>query len=291
MSPQGCATAPIAKGEPLDTLSVRGGCVVVAVERMEMRCSSGALEIFAAIARRPGRANPALLYVFSHELAHLYQRRAGEYAGGIERIELKLDRASKVAALREACDPVSTRREEEADTIALQVLGDLLIAPPYREPLLSERGALYWNVDLLALASDAWQQYVLERDFISRAPLHASFNPTEFPTPAHDIDVKAKRFVCDVLTKRTGVILYPGKSATHPPLEQRLRRIAEALRPVAERLPATGAQKEFAPIARLQQDLSPILTHIYRETGVYLEKVQANICTTVNGPKPDAACR
>lgn len=37
---QGCANGPARKGEPLDTLSVLGGCVVVSAEAMEMRCSS-----------------------------------------------------------------------------------------------------------------------------------------------------------------------------------------------------------------------------------------------------------
>ena len=67
--------------------------------------------------------------------------------------------------------------------------------------------------------------------------------------------------------------------------------MAEALRPVAERLPATGAQADFAPVAKLQQEVSPILTHIYRETGVYLEAVQSKICSIINQPKPEAACR
>jgi hypothetical protein len=291
VSPQGCATAPIANGEPLDALSVRGGCIVVAVERMEMRCSSRALDIFSYIGQRAGRANPALLYVLAHEFAHIYQRRGGEYAGGVERIELSLERGKKVSALRDACDPVNTRREEEADTIALQVLVDLVAAPPYREPVFSERGSLYWNIDLLALAADAWQRNVLEREFISQPAMHPSFTPTQFPTAERVLAVNARRFVCDVLTKRSGVVLYPGKSATHPPLDQRLRRMAEALRPVAQRLPATGAQEDFAPVARLQQDLGPILTHIYRETGVYLEAVQARICTAVNASNPQAACR
>jgi hypothetical protein len=101
----------------------------------------------------------------------------------------------------------------------------------------------------------------------------------------------AKRFVCDVLTKRQGAISYPSKSVTHPPLEQRLRRIAEALRPTAESLPNSGAQENFQPVARLQQDLSPIFTHIYRETGVYLEALQDRICAMANGPNPKASCR
>ncbi len=291
VSADGCATAAIGQGDALDALSVRGGCLVVAVGRMEMRCSSGALEIFSRMGAGTNRANPTLLYVLSHELAHLHQRHIGAYAGGVERVELKLDREAKLSSLREACDPVSTSREEEADAIALQVLIRLLAQPPYRETILSERGSLYWNIDLLALGSDAWRKHVIEREAISQPTMHASFNPSQFPTPPKVVEANAKRFVCDVLTKRAGTIAFPGKSATHPPLEQRLRRIAEALRPVADRLPATGSHADFKPVARLQQDVSPILTKIYQETGVYLESVQSKICSIVNGPRPDRACR
>jgi hypothetical protein len=291
VSTQGCVKGSLSKGEPLDAISVRGGCVVVAVDRMEMRCSSSAVRLFTNVGQRSDRASAALLYVLAHELAHLQQRRLGEYAGRTERIELKLDAARKLQALREACDPASTKREEEADAMSVQVLAHLVAAPPYREPVLSERGSLYWNIDQLALASDAWQKAALETEFISQPKLHSSFVPTEFPTPAPTVEKNARRFVCEVLKKRQGTVLYPGKSLTHPPLEQRRRRIAEVLRPIASRLPATGAQRDFEPIARLQQDVSPILTHFYRETGVYLEAVQASICTIVNAPAPEASCR
>jgi len=166
----------------------------------------------------------------------------------------------------------------------------LLAGPPYREPVFSERGSLYWNIDLLAVATDAWRKAALEREFMSQPAIHASFNPTEFPTPAATIQRNAKRFVCDVLTKRRGTILYPGKSATHPRVEQRLQRIAEALTPIAKGLPATGAARDFEPVARLQGDLSPIFTHIYRETGAYLEALQVQICTAANAANPQASC-
>lgn len=187
--------------------------------------------------------------------------------------------------------PGHNRHEEEADAIALEILVQQLSAAPYREPVFSERGSLYWNIDLLALASDAWQNASIEREAASTSLLHPAFEPTEFPTPPKTIEANARKFVCDLMTRRRGVLLYPGKSISHPPVEQRLRRIAEKLAPIAASLPATGAQDDFKPIARLQQDVSPILTHIYRETGVYLEAVQSDICANVNAMEPQTACR
>jgi hypothetical protein len=291
VKPDGCAVRLPEKSELLDKLSVRGGCVIVATSVMEMRCSSAAVRIFGASRARDNRADPALLYLVAHELAHVIQGYASPYSGREEPIVLKDTQAAKLQLLRDVCDPVSTKREEEADALSLQVMGQLLSEPPYRETVFTERGSMYWNIDLLALATDAWRREALERDILSAPKLHSAFEPTEFPTPAKKINAAARRFVCDVLTKNKGVVLHPGRPGTHPPLEQRLRSIAEALKPIAYKLPATGGDKNFQPIARLQTDLSPVFTHIYRETGAYLEAVQAKICTAVNAPKPAAACR
>jgi hypothetical protein len=286
----GCPRGPAKKDEPLDALSVRGGCVVSAVDNREVRCSASAVALFGNIGNKVGRANPALLYVLSHELAHLHQRRMGEYSGRAERINLATPRAAKLQALQDACDPVSTKREEEADALAMGVLKRLLPHPPYQEPLFSQQGSLLWNIDQLALASDAWVQASLEREFISRPRLHKAFVPTEFPTPKRTVEANAKQFVCDVLTKSSGSVLYPGKSTSHPPIEQRLRRIAEALEPIARTLPNDAGRRQFEAVARLQSQVSPILTHIYRETGAYLEGVQSSICTVANAPD-QARCK
>lgn len=285
-SSKDCSERPVKNDEPLDDLSVRGGCLLVAVDSMEIRCSASAVKLFGDIGQKTSRANPALLYVLSHELGHLYQRRMGEYTGRAERIDLAQDKASKLKELQDSCDPSSTRKEEEADAIAVEVLKKLLPAAPYREPMFSDRGSLFWNIDQLALASENWQRTSLEREFISRPTVHKAFEPTEFPTPVKTIEKNAHRFVCDVLTKNAGSIFYPSKSLTHPPAEQRLMRIAEALRPAAMSLPDNSAQTQFKAVARLQGNLSPIFTQIYRETGVYMDAVQSSICTSVNSPQP-----
>lgn len=290
VTPQGCPKGTVKNGEPLDPISVRGGCILVAVDSMEVRCSASAIRIFGNVGQKPDRANPSLLYVLSHELGHLYQRRLGEYSGRAERVDLSRDRASKLKDLQDSCDPTSTRKEDEADAIAVEVLARTLTQAPYREPLFSEQGSLFWNIDQLALASDAWQKATLEREFMSLPSVHRAFVPTKFPTPSETVDANARRFVCDVLTKTSGSIYHPLKSLTHPPVEQRLRRIAESLQPIAKKLPDSSAQSQFAPIARLQTDLSPIFAQIYRETGVYMEAVQASICTKVNAPTPPT-CR
>jgi hypothetical protein len=286
----GCATRVPGDTDPVDPISVRGGCVITAVEHMELRCSSSAVDIFAKAGRSQPRESIALLYVLSHELGHLDQKRLGEYAGKVERIDVGQPPAAKLEILRANCDPVSTKMEEEADAKSFEILVKLVGDPPYRGPVLSERGSVYSNIDQLALAADGWQKLNARRDFISQPPVHKAFEPTEFPTPAAKIEKNAKTFVCDVLKGKKGNISYPGRSISHPPMEQRLRRMAEQLKPVADKLPTKPGDPNFTPVAVLYGDLGPILTFIYRETGVYMEALQEKICTRVNGPQPESGC-
>lgn len=291
VDPNGCVSTALGKGDPLDPISVRGGCVIVAIERMEMRCSASAVRIFGGDPKEPSRPNPALLYLMAHELAHLIQRRLGEYGGRVERIDLAAKPDEKLRSLRAACEPSLTDREEQADAMSLEVLRELLGVPPYREAVLSEKGAMYANINRLALATNAWQSEAVLREFMSWPKLPAAFNPTEFPTPPAKIKANARRFVCDVLTKNRGTVLYPGRSARHPPIEQRLRRITELLQPIADALPAGGGHPDFQPIVTLMPQVGDILAHMYRDTGVYLAAVQDEICTRANAPSPRVECQ
>lgn len=276
--------------EELDEFSVSGGCIAIASDNPEIRCSSGAVQTFGKQGDRPSLQNPALLYVIAHELGHILQRRPGEYAGRVEPIDLRQSVNAKLEVLQESCEPGLVKAEEDADQMAVQVLAKLLPYSPYREPLFSEQGSVLWGMDQLNLAANTWRTDALEREFISQKSPHKSFVPIEFPTPAAKVKANAKRFVCDVLTKKTGIIYYPGRAATHPPLEVRMQRVAESLRPIAANLPKAGAQQEYKPIAILQEQLGDIFAVIYRETGVYLQAVQSAICTKANSDHPTEGC-
>jgi hypothetical protein len=63
--------------------------------------------------------------------------------------------------------------------------------------------------------------------------------------------------------------------------------IVDALKPIAKDLPVTGGAKGYEPIAKLQQDLGDITSHIYRETGAYIEALHENICSIVNAKRVD----
>jgi hypothetical protein len=138
----GCSNRPAAMGEELDGLSVRGGCFVAAVGTPEISCSADAVKLFADRGSGGLRPNPALLYVLAHELAHVLQKRAGEYSARAVTLTVSQDQAARLQMLRGNCDPVSTRREEAADELAFSVLSTVLLAAPYKEPTLSERGSL-----------------------------------------------------------------------------------------------------------------------------------------------------
>jgi hypothetical protein len=213
-----------------------------------------------------------------------------EYAGRVETIDLAQPQSAKLEILQDSCEPGLTAAEEEADRLAVQVLAALVPEPPYRERVFSEKGSMLWAVDQLNMAANQWRKATLEREFISQPTPHKSFVPTTFPTPVATIDDNAKTFVCDVLTGTTGVVNYPGKANTHPVLEVRMQRVAEALRLLAADLPGIRTDQEYQSISVLQEQLSDILTFMYRETGVYLEAVQGAICTRVNSDDPLDEC-
>ena len=104
-----CSNRPAAKDEELDDLSVRGGCFVAAVGKPEIRCSDDAVKLFADRGNGGLQPNPALLYVLAHELAHVLQKRAGEYSG--RAVTLTVSRrirppgSSSAGPLRPSLDP------------------------------------------------------------------------------------------------------------------------------------------------------------------------------------------
>lgn len=287
----GCSTRRMRKDETLDALSIRGGCSVASASPAEIRCSADAIRLFAENKVKDGPENPALPYIIAHELGHVFQRRTGEYSGRVEVLKSSDSADVKLSQLRERCAPTNTDREREADSYSLNVLTRILGKAPYREPVFHEQGSLYWNIDLLALAADRWQSSVAEREFMSTAPVHKVFEPEEFPMPRTKTKALAKQFVCQVLTGKTGRFSVPAISASHPTPEQRLQHIAEVLKPVAQSLPRTGGHKDFVPVARLQQDTSAIFTFMYRETGVYVEALNKEICTLVDAPNPTSVCK
>jgi hypothetical protein len=286
-----CATRKFKKGDTLDKLSVTGACFVDSIDRRSILCSSDAVKLFAFAGDNADRASPALLYVLSHEIGHIYQKKPAKYSGQIIKIELASDPVKKLDQLRSRCTPTDTALEEEADEYSLMVLRTSLANAPYRENVFSEQGSLFWNIDLLALAADKWALASIEQEFMGKAKMHKSFEPTEFPTPSVKIKRAAKTLVCEVVRNKSGMIFVPQVSTSHPSAEQRLRRIAEVLKPVARALPKTGGSQEFKPVVRLQLDLGPIFTQIYRETGVYMESLEAEVCTLVNAPEPQKACK
>ena len=291
VSPSGCvAKVPATlKGEELDAHSVKGGCVAAA-SGSRIRCSADAVRVFGRPADGTSKQNPALLYVLSHELAHIAQGRPGEYAGRLQSIDLSSSREEKLRGLKEACEPGLTQAEEDADKQALQILERVLPRAPFREPLFSSRGSVLWGVDQLNLAAHSWSALALEREFVGRPRPHQSFEPTEFPTPAPKIQANSKRFVCEVLTKKKGVVAFPGRSSTHPALEVRIQRVAEALLPLAATLPSTDGATDYQPVAKLQRQLSEVFSFMYRGTGDYLQSVQSSVCTRLNSDNPTAGC-
>lgn len=290
VSKEGCPKLEPRRDDPLDTLSVRSGCLATVVEPVEIRCSAQAVRIFAGKLGLGDRLPPPLLYVLAHELGHVYQKREGQYGGRLERVNLGDTQQAKLSQLRTACEPGETDVEAQADALALEILKKLLPTEPYRERALSMQGSAYWAIDQIYAAANQWQQSASEREFMSQGKPHAAFIPIELPSSPGTIERNAKSFVCEALTKRSGFLQYPLRAISHPPLNQRMRQVAEALKPVASALPKSNGKEYFPMVAQLQENLGPIFTHIYRETGVYMEHMKRAVCTRVNAEQPLSGC-
>lgn len=286
----GCATRAASPDEQLDKLSVRGGCYIVAVDKPELRCSRAALEIFGTKDHSANQPSPTLLYVLSHELAHLLQKRSGEYSGRTVNLNRALDSAYRLDQLRTNCDPVSIRKEVEADEKAFSIMAALLVNPPYKSTFLSDQGSMLWNIDRLAVAMDEWQKVGVMREMMNQPEVHKSFVPIEFPTPSKTIERNAKKFVCDAIYSKNSVS-FPERSKSHPGIEQRLSSLIDALKPIAKKLPTTNGSQEYKAITDTHRNVSDITTQIFRETGIYMDVLHNNICTIVNSDDPREACR
>lgn len=282
------------KGEgPLDQFSVQGGCYVSGGQPNLLRCSAGAVHSFmtGSSATRPG--SPALLYVLAHELAHFHQNRRGEFSGKIETVDLHKPKALKLQQLERNCAPALITKEEEADNLALTVLRKRLPDAPYKEPLFSAKGSMYWNIDRIRLAASECDKLNGLRLELSDVKVHRTFDPNRNITlPASITLVKSasRRFVCDVLKSSKGIIRYPARQSTHPSPVARLRKIADILGGSAAEMSEAGSAEAYQPIANLQAGVSPIFAFFDREFGIYIEEVYSEVCSVVNGGVKEAMC-
>ena len=282
------------KGEgPLDQFSVPGGCYVSGGLPNLLRCSAGAVNSFmtGSSASRPG--SPALLYVLAHELVHFHQNRRGEFSGKIETVDLHKSKALKLQQLERNCAPALITKEEEADNLALTVLKKRLPDAPYKEPLFSAKGSMYWNIDRIRLAASEWDKLTGHQLGLSEVKVHRTFDPNRsiaLPASATSVKSASQRFVCDVLKSSKGIIRYPARQSTHPSPEARLRKIADILGGSASQMSETGSAEAYQPIANLQEGVSPIFAFFDREFGIYIEKIHSEVCSAVNGGVTEAMC-
>lgn len=279
---------------PVDQISVRGGCYVSSAVPNLIRCSAEALTAFRAGTSEVRPESPALLYVLAHELAHLHQNRQGEFSGRIETIDLQKPIAARLQQLERNCAPALITKEEEADNIALQVLKQRLLAPPYRESVFSAQGSMYWNIDRIRLAANKWDRIKQGQLGQETESVHQTFDPSKIgtlPATAKVVRSASRRFLCDVLKPAKRSIRYPVRQSTHPSAEARLRKIADVLSGSASGLPDSDGSQIFQPIAHLQENVSPIFAFMDREFGIYVDKVHGAVCSAVNAGATEDMCK
>jgi len=273
-----------------DMGEVDGLCVAGADGRPVIRCSAPSI---AALITK-SEAAPALFYVLAHEIGHLFRRDEGSFLSDVTSVPLRGARSDRLQALKTACghDP-QLREEEAADRLTLDALIAVLPTAPLRQPLLSARGSLYWNVDEILLAANRIQKLAAKRP----GKLHPQFDLDRVPLPGTPrcLDWAAERFVCDALSSRTPV-RYPLRASTHPAPEQRLRRIAERVTELVATVSDDGSGLEYKrrvgveAASELQQNVGAILQKLIEEEGEYLEQLHSRVCSIVNLNAAALAC-
>jgi hypothetical protein len=268
-----------------------GVCSVSKRESNKIKCDAQALTIFSPLTR----PNPSLLYLFAHEIGHIHQRQSGTFTPQLSSINLGDSVPNRIKTIKNGCDRLlyrsQVKQENEADDLALLVLKSLLLSAPYSEPTFSERGALYWNLDLIRMVAEKLKNVSFQSHENSEMNIHPVFDPNTVPRLSTEpdnqyIEWSSHRFLCDVTTQEIGNITYPLRQSTHPSAESRMKKIADRLSEHAETLPGIAdypdRQSTLSAIAMLQEKVSPIFSFMDQRFGEYFSQVHAAVCTNVN---------
>lgn len=288
----------LAKVGRRDAISVRGGCIADDQPPATIRCSAGALKMLlsheAAAAKAP---TLGILFVLSHELAHLAAHESSTFDGDDHVLDLSLSKEQKLKMIRRECERGESlrKRERDADTRALAIAKTHIDEISTRWP---KQGSVPWLVSQaghfstnLARWNNDWHEgpeVTTPAVFLLRGPdggmvvidSEASSHIDD-PIPpsgktAAEVHAAAARFLCDLTTATGGhwdVLIQSG--TTHGTLAGRLIDILSQLRP------ATIADD---PVSQLEGKLAKMSEFVVRRHGVYLSELEGEICTMVDAP-------
>lgn len=298
--PRGCAMAfQIAdRQNGPDEVSVKGVCTAVLTPQAMMRCSGGALSALIRSERNRNRPSPALLYVISHELGHIAERKIGQFSGAGILVNLAATHEAKWRQLTSACrsnDQSVRAAEDRADAIALGVLAKALGANGYRDPLLSARASLYMQVHSIRVAADALS--TSEQTWVRKAAWPKLWEEPKLPGSPDYVAWATDRLLCDVLDAKRGQAIVPVFQSDHADDAVRLFTISDRIRQRAGQLtPAEQAElpaeivRDLGNFDALVSSVGDISSVLDRELKEYRDALGRSICQTRINPDQQPNC-
>ena len=280
---------------PRDLRSVRGVCIANAIEPVSIRCSAGALKML--LSREAARKNAptiAMVFVLSHELAHLAAKTNSTYDAADYVVDRSWPREDKITRIQDQCRTGESlrQRERDADTLGIQVVKERLPEIARKWP---EQGTNAWLITQavhqstnLARWGNDWRDgptvetpQVFLHDSIQELQASAIPEVSGATVPSgrtpQEVELSARRFLCELGETRAGrwdVLIQSG--STHGTLIERVATLAEALRPL--QVDAKGSTGGTDALVGGIDDL------LMGRQKTYLRELEGAICTLVSQP-------
>ena len=269
-----------------DSLSVKGTCVAKSTPPMSIRCSAGALKMLIS---RPAAKKLAptvgVLFVMSHELAHLIENVSSHYDVSAYAVDRAWPREDKFTIISNQCLIGNSlrKREESADKLAVMVIRQHLKEISKRWPKQGDVSwlitqAIYYSTNLVRWNND-WQDADRpgtpkvfspwpNRTFIITGEKEMAFlDKEDVPSGFSEMEIRAraKNFLCELAPKKQGkwrLLMQSG--STHGTMVERLAAVFSTLRD--------------------RDDLGRVKDLPFRRARGYLREIEGEICDLIDRP-------
>jgi hypothetical protein len=283
---------------PRDKMSVKGICVADATLPMTIRCSAGALKMLLSREAAKERAPTAgILFVLSHELAHLANKVSSRYDVSDYMVDRSWPIEDKFAVLRNMCRVGNALRGEErsADELAVLVARRHLKEISDRWPtqgtvpwIVLQTGhfstnLVRWNNDwrdgevphipkVFRQQAEKGVQVLNSRDleYLDKKKVPSGI-------PEAEIRSRSYKFLCELAQKQQGKLMILIQSGTtHGTMVERLALMVGGLR--------SGVRDPDDSVSRAEDINSRVQALVLRRHRTYLHELEAMICHLVDQP-------
>jgi hypothetical protein len=283
---------------PRDKLSVKGVCVADATLPMTISCSAGALKmLLSREAAKELAPTIGILFVLSHELAHLSKQVSSRYDVNDYTVDRAWPAEDKFAVLRNMCRVGNALRgqEQSADELAVMAVRRHVKEISDRWPkqgtvpwLVSQAGhfstnLVRWNNDwhdgVFADMPNVFRQQADNGMLVLNSKDMEYLDKDEVPSGFSEAEIRSRSttFLCELAQKQQGkwmILIQSG--TTHGTMVERLASVIGGLR--------TGVGESGDSVARAEDMIGRVQDLVMRRHRAYLRELEAEICDLVDQP-------